>query len=198
MLSLAMIKKGTTLLFFFFVLTAGVFAQVKVKAGEGFDKIKIGMGISKALEVLGEPDEIRSRKEEQKLWEDYGYDVSKQLEFYIGFDKVYVFVNNNSYALWKVFVRKNKIVFLNISAHIFGEDVTGKISTDRNIGIGDSPEKVVEVMGKDFFKEENPEEGQADYTYFEKGIRFTFSKGILKNIYIFKSMGTEAKNKFLK
>ena len=161
-------------------------AQYNIIPGKGFDDVKIKMHIDDMVKVLGSPEEIVSFEDEKESWENGGYDIQKSLPFYIGFDEVYMF-GDNKYAIWKVYVKKKKAVYVNLSSYLHDEDITDKISLNNDVHFYDNLNKVVSVLGGKYHYK--VDEGENTLIFFlEQGIELIINEQELRNICFFKPM----------
>lgn len=167
------------------------FAQYDITPGKGFSDIKLKMHIDDIISVIGQPKSMDSFEEEKALWENFGYDAEKGLPFYIGFDEVYKF-DNNKYAIWKVYVKKNKAVYIVLSSYGIEERILEKISVLNSIKFFDNLSKITSVMGDEYYTKID-EGGNESFFFLNKGIEFIMDDGELRNVYFFKRIRTNKK-----
>ncbi len=173
------------------------YTQNTLTPGEGFVDVHIGMNIDNLIEIIGKPLTIITKNEEKEKWESVGYNVSKHFSFCLKFDKVYIFENENKYAIWKVFVKKGKVVYINFSSYIYNQSITENINVSSNFSFYDNLKKVIESLGNKYniiaeF------ENNTEYLFLDKGISFIINESEIRNILLFKPIKRKKKKKIIK
>ena len=164
--------------------------QANIETPFGFPKLHIEMTTEELTKEMGEPIEIKSFNDENKVWIDGGYDTKKAVVYAIGFDQVYVYEYQNKYCLWKAYIKENKIIYMNLSGRYVMDKYKKFVTVRNQINYGDSAEKVEAVLGKNFFPDQDI--GYTDYLYPDLGIRFTFAQNKISNIYLFRPFSNRA------
>jgi len=171
------------ILFVFFQLQA----QLIIKPAKGFDKIRPGMDISKAIDILGKPLSHVSNVEEKAQWEAAGYKTKTRLVFNLGFDKVYIFENSNEYAIWKIYTKEEKVVYINMSSFVYGSSTTDKIKIKRGLGFYDKYGEIEKKLGNGYLKNIDAENNKT-YIFLRKGIVLIMYGDEIRNICLFKKL----------
>lgn len=166
------------------------FSQSNIETPLGFDKVYVNMSVEDLVSELGQPEEIRSFKDEEKVWIDGGFHTDRSMAFVIGFDQVYIFDYNNKYCLWKAYVNKGKVIYMNLVTRFTREEFTENVTVRNRLHFHDSIEKVEKELGKNFFPDRGF--GYTDYLYHDLGIRFTFKQNRMVNIYLFRRLDNRA------
>lgn len=175
------------LVFVFVLLSTSLSAQKNIRPGFGYDQIHVGMQIEALKALIGEESKIISYDEEKANYEDSDYDYKTNLGFIIGFDQVYLFQNDNAYGVWKAYVLKNKIVYLNISSFTATVPIISEITIQDTLKFFDGVSQMETLFGKEYVKCIDPN-GYTTYTYVNLGIRILFEGTKLRNVFIFKAL----------
>ncbi|MFT4602528.1 MAG: hypothetical protein ACI857_002714 [Arenicella sp.] len=165
-------------------------AQMNMQTPVGFDEIYIEMNTKDLVAEMGTPKEIRSYKDEKKVWTDGDHDLSKAVVFLIGFDQVYIFDYQNKYCLWKAYVKDGKVIYINFSSTYLQDKYKNNLTVNGKIKYGDSIEKIVSVLGENFFPDRGF--GYTDYLFNDLGIRFTFHQNKMTHIYLYRKLTSKA------
>lgn len=181
--------KFIKIVFVFLILTCSetLIAQVNIKPGIGFEQVKIGMKNNAFIALLGEPSEKRTEAEERLNYTDNNYDPTVTLPFILGFDAVYVYTNNNEYAIWKAYFKKGKLMYLNLSSYMTTIEVSTKITINDTLRFFQGASEMEAALGKDYVKVIDPDKYEV-YTYVNLGIRLLFEGTKLRNVFIFKPL----------
>jgi hypothetical protein len=176
-------------------LTLPFYGQQNILPGVGFQKIKIGMSIENAITILGKPESIRSNKNESTSWKESGYTPKFCMPFLLKFDKVYEFSENNVFGIWKIYVKKGKLVFINLSSYVNNTDNIKKISILDSLFFFDSLDKMISVFGSGYYfnKDQND---NLQYFYLDKGISFIIDEGQVRNAFVYAPIKGKKKTKF--
>ncbi len=160
------------------------YSQHTITPGVGFDNIQLNMSIDDLVKKIGEPEAILSREEEKEKWEETGYNTKESFPFMFKFDEVYVFRNQNEFAIWKVHVRKNKVVYFNLSSYNHPKEVTEDINVSDNIHFYDNLPTIVAHFGDDYYLVVDKSQNN-QYYFLEDGIRFIVNDSELRTISVF-------------
>ena len=183
-------KMPFKLLLFFILFSSDCIAQSNANTPFGFDKLHIEMSTSELISEMREPKEIKTYEDEKKVWTDGDYDLSKAVVFLIGFDKVYIFDYHNKYCLWKAYIKGDRVVYMNLTSTYQLDKYKENMSVNGEIKFGDSVEKVVSLLGKNFFPDRGF--GYTDYLYNDLGIRFTFLQDKMTHVYFYRRLTSKA------
>lgn len=163
------------------------FSQKNIIAGEGYGQVKIGMSIDELKELIGVETAIISYEDEKASYIDSEYDPLTNLGFLIGFDNVYLFQNDNAFAVWKVYVKKNKVVYMNISSYTATLPIISELTIQDSLKFFQGTKEMEASFGTDYVKCVDPN-GYITFTYVQQGIRFLYEGTKLRNVFIFKAL----------
>ena len=103
----------------------------------------------------------------------------------------------NAFAIWKAYVYKGKVVYINLSSFQYGKNITQHIQV-KNVHLFYANESaLIRLMGKRVDMKTD-ESGYVSYNYLGKGIRFIMDEGELRNIYLFEPMSKRKARKWRK
>jgi hypothetical protein len=162
-------------------LFAGITAMAQpynIVAKKGFRDMPFPLSKNKLFKMIGEPTDSVSRASERKKWISSGYNPDGELAFLLGFDKVYVFENNDR-AIWKAYMKQGKAVYLNCARYGIDSAVAEQITVMNRLHFYDSFEKMKEVLGDNYVPLKN---STRDYVYLELGIYIIIDDGQVGNI----------------
>lgn len=180
-----------------FLFSINAQAQKTIKPGKGFDGIKIGMKINDVINKIGKPKYTASRAEEKDLFKGSGYIIEKSFTFFLKFDSIYIFENDNDYAIWKIYTRKNKIVHINVSSYTYKASIYEKVTIQGDINFYDDKDKIEQVLGKEYQSYTNMSD-DLEMIYFSKGLRIILnSDKVARNFYFFKPIKGRKKKKMI-
>jgi hypothetical protein len=145
---------------------------------KGFTDLSFPLGKKKLVQALGDPTDSTTRAAEAKSWRSSGYNPDGELAFLLGFDKVYVFADNER-CIWKAYMKQGKAVYINCARYGIDSIVANEISIMGQLHFYDSIEKMKEVLGEDYVPLKN---NTRDYIYLEKGIYIIIDDGTVGNI----------------
>lgn len=148
------------------------------------------MNTSQLVAEMGNPDKIVSFEAEKKVWVDGEFNIEESIIFLHGFDQVYLFNKNNKYCLWKAYIKDDKVIYMNLTSRFVDENYVQGVTVRNSIHFGDKIDKVVNVLGKNFYPDR--QWTYTDYLYHDLGIRFTFKQSRITNIYLYRRFRNKA------
>jgi len=158
-----------------------------IRIGQGIDNIILDAPKTTVLQGLPEPAYIRNFLEEKKIVEDFGYSSESFLHFQIGFDEIYEFDNLNTYPIFKLFFKEEKLVYIIFTSYT--EDVYYQdFILDNGIGFMDSMETIRQQMGE-FDRTIAMKDYDGKFGYYTQGVEFIFAENQLRTIHFFKPFG---------
>jgi hypothetical protein len=185
-----LVKGMQRLLLIILLSPALSFSQMNIETPLGFEKIHVNMSTAALTAEMGSPKEIRSFRDEEKLWLDGGYNTEQSMAFVIGFDYVYIFDYQNKYCLWKAYIKDDQVIYMNLSSRYTEAKFVEAVTVRNKIHFHDSIDEIEGVLGENFFPDRNF--GYTDYLYHDLGIRFTFKQNRMTNIYLFRPLNNRA------
>lgn len=192
--------KVSLVLFFLLMLQNSVFAQI-IKPGTGVGKLKFGMSYTDAVALLGAPNATTNLEEETNYYVQYGYDLSKEVSFFIGFDQAVQYDNVEesvlNYPVYKLFFKNEKLVFMTLTSYGFSEELYSKFSLKKKVGFMTGEETLHQVFGEED-QIVTADDGSRELLYLSKGVEFTIDDGKLRAVHMFPPLSSGQKAEFLK
>jgi hypothetical protein len=114
-----------------------------VMPGVGVADVKLGATPEAVERTLGQPASKVSFADEKEQWENFRYDLSKELPFVLGFDELWTYkpvAGPSQVPIWKVYFKDRKVNFIVVSGYVFSR--YGQAAIKNGIGLNASAEQV--------------------------------------------------------
>jgi hypothetical protein len=171
----------------------------EVVPGIGIEEIRIGNDYEFVVKVMGEYKTKTNYYDEEKIWKDYGYDVSVHLPFNIGFDYLIEYdesKNKTEYPIWKIYFKNNKVVYLVLSSYIYKKIETYSVGVSPQCYFGGEKAGMINTLGIDYF-EFIDESGNYNMYYLKKGLVVILVGNKIKTMALFEPLTDSEKIEYL-
>jgi hypothetical protein len=135
-------------------------------------------------EVLGLPAKRISFAEEKALWENFGYDLNKELPFVLGFDEMWTYLPAPGAAqipVWKVYFKDGKANFIVVSDFVFAN---ARAAVKGGYGLGSSSADIRKAFpaGSAY----NDPGGSENLVYDNRGVTFVLKESRVRVIQVYR------------
>ncbi|MCU0437147.1 MAG: hypothetical protein MUC49_04485 [Raineya sp.] len=162
--------------------------QKNIRIGQGIDNIILGNHLTDVIVHLPPADYIRSLDQEAEVFREHGYVTENFLQFQIGFDEVHQYQDLDTYPIFKLFFKDERLVYIIFTSYSVREESYQTIELDNGIRFLDSMETVRKRMGE-FDKTLAMESYDGKFTYYSQGVELIFAENTLRVINLFKPFG---------
>ena len=172
---------------------------VIITPGKGIDEITLGKPASTVLKVMGTPENRTTFEEEQEAYTDFGYDTNIHLEFHLGFDTCFEYLqeqNRSRYPIYKIFFEQNNIHFITLSAYVYDREFLQQTSIfSEGLKFYSTTESMIQVLGTDYLHHSLAI--YEIYDYLEKGITLLLENDKIVVVLIYAPLSPEVKQKYI-
>lgn len=174
----------------------------QIYGGKGMGNLKIGDSLERVQNILQTRGRTSTYEEEYKVFSDFGYVPEEYLQFIVGFDTVFILLeeDNPTYPVFKVYFKEDKATFIIASAYgseVYSPQHCRQIYTDKGLAFLDSIEMMTEKYGKKYATHQYGNY-DGDFIYPHEGLSFIFEEKELKVIRIFAPMSAAKAKETLK
>lgn len=162
-------------------------AEIEIIPGESIGELYLGEDVDDVLQTMGKPYEKRYWHSIVESYTEYGYDISKELEFEIKFDYSLEYdgsSNNSDIPVFRLNFKDDKLVFMVISIKLYGLDSSNCLINGKEAFC--SLDEVLATYGEG--KHIAMEDYDGEYQYRDKGISFISEKGKVCSIFLFRKL----------
>jgi hypothetical protein len=133
--------------------------------------------------VLGQPSGKIFFAEEKQQWEKFGYDLSKELPFILGFDELWTYTpsGGSQIPIWKVYFQRGKVNFIVVSDFVFAN---AQAAVKGGAGLGSTSAQIKKAFpgGTAYVDSGNYE----NLVYDDQGVTFLAKDGLVRVIQVYK------------
>jgi hypothetical protein len=155
-----------------------------VVPGAGVAGVNLGATPETVERTLGRPASKASFADEKEQWENFRYDLSKELPFVLGFDELWTYkpvAGPSQVPIWKVYFKGRKVNFIVVSSYVFPR--YGQAATKGGIGLTSSAEQVKKAFpGGTAYDDPG---GSQNLTYEDRGVTFVLGEGRVRVMQIY-------------
>ena len=163
----------------------GQTAVATVVPGVGVAGINLGATPEAVAKMLGPPAAKISFADEKQQWENFRYDLSKELPFVQGFDELWTYqptITGSSQApIWKIYFKDRKANFIVVSDFIFKN---GRAAAQDGVGLGSSSAQVRKVFTGGSARSDPG--GSDNLVYDDRGVTFVLQEDRVRVIQIYR------------
>jgi hypothetical protein len=181
------IKIIVSLLIFFHTLYAS--ELLSIQPGQGIQKVILGMTSNELVEMIGNASAKYTFSEEEKMFLDFGYDTSKQLNFLRPFDFVLEYTGKKNktifskYPVFKAYFKDDRLVYIILSSYV--HDVSPNILLKTHSAFTEI-KPILDTLGEHIYLPLSRYDGQ--YLFPKLGICLIAEDGLVKTIEIYKPL----------